>query len=168
MLLNGFLLLYVNSDHQSKLWRTSVLNTRALCSAAVTLSIKRVLSCHCDRLWRHASALVWGANTSVYICMCLRESGDDATSIFSSVHWVLPLCYAALFLGQATGSSAAAESTVIAPALLPDPGPPAPTSVGETYKIPWRHLGEAICKKEALSWRMPCSSTSFSLRWLMG
>lgn len=58
------------------------------------------------------------------------------------------LCYAALFLGQAAGSSAAVQqSTRIAPALLPDPDPPAPTSVGETYKIPGRQLGEAICEK---------------------
>lgn len=48
------------------------------------------------------------------------------------------------------GSSAAAQqqqSTRIAPALLPDPGPPVPTSVGETYKISGQQLGEAICKK---------------------
>ncbi|KAG8008652.1 hypothetical protein GBF38_010226, partial [Nibea albiflora] len=43
------------------------------------------------------------------------------------------------------------QNTGIAPALLPDPGPSAPTSVGETYKNPQRYLGEAICKKEALS-----------------
>lgn len=86
--------------------------------------------------------------TCVYNCMCLCDSGDDATSIFSPVHRVLPLCYAALFLGEAGGSSSAAESSGIAPALLPDPDPPAPTSVGETYKIPGRQLGEAICKKE--------------------
>lgn len=46
VLLNGFLLLYVNSDHQSQLRRTSVPSTQTLCTAAVTLSIKHVLACH--------------------------------------------------------------------------------------------------------------------------
>lgn len=109
------------------------------------------ISSGCDCLSRLAPALTLVActttNAYVYNCTCLCESGGDATSIFSSVHWVLPLCYAALFLWEAVVSSSAAESSGIAPALLPDPSPPAPTSVGETYKIPGRQLREAICKK---------------------
>lgn len=74
--------------------------------------------------------------------------GGDSTSIFSPVHWVLHPCYAALFLWEAVVLSWAAERSGIAPALLPDPGPPAPTSVGETYMLPGRQWGEAICKKK--------------------
>ncbi|CAB1424986.1 unnamed protein product [Pleuronectes platessa] len=71
-------------------------------------------------------------------------------SIFSPVHRVLPLCYAALLLGQATGSvavAAAAESTAMAPALLPDPDPPAPTPGGGTYKSPEQQFKNDICLK---------------------
>ena len=86
-------------------------------------------------------ASVWGACVSmsagVYVCMCLWESGDDSTFIFSSVHRVLPLYYA-LFLGQAALSSATTENTGMAPVMLSDPDPPAPTQVGESYKIPER------------------------------
>lgn len=46
VLLNGFLLLYVNADHLSGLRRTSVLNTQTLCTLLVTLSIKHALACH--------------------------------------------------------------------------------------------------------------------------
>ena len=87
MLLHGFLLLYINSDHQRRLWTTSVLNTHTLCSSTVSLSIKHVVEHHwlsqagCDHLWREEPALGWCSNMNmcVYMCMCLQESGDDVT-----------------------------------------------------------------------------------------
>lgn len=107
------------------------------------LSIIHVLACHWhvtsgySHLLRHMPAPVWGACVSmsagVCVCMCLWESGDDSTFIFSPVHWVL-LLYYALFLGQAALSSTTTENT----GMLSDPDPPAPTRVGETYKIPGR------------------------------
>lgn len=129
-------------------------------------------------LWRCAPTLVWGRafksmSACVHICVCLWESRVDATSIFSRVHWVLPLCYAALFLGQAAGSSAAAAAEA---AEHRDSSSSAPWPRPSSSYISGRDLqdssavfrGGYLQKKETLSWQMPCSSTSFSLRWLIG
>lgn len=65
---NGFFMVCINSDRQSRQRRTSALSTQALCSTALALSVKHVLAClrHITsgrgHLWRQAPAPVQGAS----------------------------------------------------------------------------------------------------------
>lgn len=96
-------------------------------------------------------APVWGAckkacaGASTFVC---GERGDDATSIFSPVHRVLPLCYAVLFLGQAAGSSAATREHRDGSGCAPWPRPSSSYISGRDLQDSWAAVvGEAICKK---------------------
>lgn len=76
-------------------WRTSVLNEHFVLLQT---------PCQSNQFWcyqlplKMCAASVEAARASINIHMCLWQSGVDALSIFSPVHWVLPLCSAALFL----------------------------------------------------------------------
>lgn len=78
VLLNGFLLLYVSSDHLSGLRRTSVPNTHTLYRRSHPVNQTRSgmslsITSGCERLWRHAPTLVRGAragmSTSTFVCV---------------------------------------------------------------------------------------------------
>lgn len=83
-------------------------------------------------------------------------------AIFSQVHQVLPLSYVALFPQKMQRHS----STGIAPALLPDPDPPAPTPAGGTYEILGWRVWEAICRKRDVFFLMDTMFTHLFPSWL--
>lgn len=149
---NGFLLLHLNSDHRSGLCRTSVLNTHththALCAAALTLSVKKnvLVSQLSLKVRSHAGMVCTSISVHLHFYV-YGNVGVDAMSIFSPVHRVLPLCCAVLFLWNVARVTRSSGSPGQLQLCTLEPDLPAPTPVGETYKIPGQHLGEAICKK---------------------
>lgn len=88
---NGFLLLCVNSDHQSRPWGTSVPATQALRAVAVAPSVEEGPGMSL------AVTTVYDGETEAGQCfgdvrayervyICLWESRVDAMAIFSLVH----------------------------------------------------------------------------------
>lgn len=141
---NGFLLLCVNSVHQSGPRGTSVPATQALRTAAVALSIEEGPGMSPAVYDREIEAGQCFGDVRAYerVYICLWESRVDAMAIFSLVHRVLPVLCCSV-----PRNMRKQPSTGITRALLPDPDPSAPTPVGGTYEIPGWHLREAICKK---------------------
>lgn len=138
---------------RAKLRRTSVLNTQALCTAAATLSIKQVLACHglspavaitSEDMGPHMFGVHVQARASESTFVCVYGKVGLTPRLFLAQYTVL--CCSVP--GTVAGSSAATERRDSSGSAPWPRGPPAPTSVGETYKIPERQLGEAICKKK--------------------
>lgn len=132
--------------------------TQALCTAAVPLSLKHVLAYHrlspevaiaSEDVRSHCCGVLVRARAraSTFVCVCGKAGLTPR--LFLAWYTEFCLCVMLLCSWDRRPGHPQQQSTGITPAPYCSltSAPPAPTSVGETYKIPGRHLGEAICKK---------------------
>lgn len=161
VLFNGFLLVYINSEHQRRLWRTSVLNTQAFCSTQsprqsimywhvtdiLPVVTRPPLKTHSSTgLGRGGCASIVSACASTFLRV-YRKS--EMTAYLFLVQDTKFCCcvVAALYLGQAPGSSTM-EYTGIAPAVLSDPPPSSSYISGRGLQESWVVVREDYQQKE--------------------
>lgn len=132
VLFNGFLLVYINSEHQRRQRRTSVLNTQAFCSTQspcqsimywhvsdITSGYTTTSEDSLQHWFGGGCASISWARTSTSLCVYRKT--EMTAHLFLVQHTKFCCCVVpALYLGQAAGPSTT-KCTGIALAVLSDP-----------------------------------------------